>query len=55
MLTRADDGAVLGVLSIDVEDGRVVRLHNVINPDKLGHLGPVCDLSALLAGGEDRS
>jgi RNA polymerase sigma-70 factor (ECF subfamily) len=44
--TRAVDGALLGVMSIDVADGRIVRLHNVVNPDKLGHLGPVGDLFA---------
>jgi RNA polymerase sigma-70 factor (ECF subfamily) len=48
---RTAEGALLGLMSIDVADGRVVRLHNVLNPDKLGHLGPVGDLTALLAGG----
>ncbi len=49
--TRAADDALLGVMTIDVDDGRIVRLHNVLNPDKLGHLGPVGDLTALLGGG----
>jgi RNA polymerase sigma-70 factor (ECF subfamily) len=48
--TRAADGALLGVMTIDIEAGRIVRLHNVLNPDKLGHLGPVGDLTALLGG-----
>ncbi|GGR64714.1 RNA polymerase sigma-70 factor (ECF subfamily) [Nocardioides luteus] len=48
MLTRGADGALLGVVALDVEDGRIVRLHNVLNPDKLGHLGQVGDLFALL-------
>jgi RNA polymerase sigma-70 factor (ECF subfamily) len=46
--TRAADGALLGVMTIDIDAG--VRLHNVLNPDKLGHLGPVGDLTALLGG-----
>jgi len=46
--TRAADGALLGVMTIDVYDDRIARLHNVLNPDKLGHLGPVGDLYALL-------
>ncbi|TDD65084.1 RNA polymerase sigma-70 factor [Jiangella aurantiaca] len=44
----AADGAVLGVLSLTIADGRVVGVHNQINPDKLHHLGPVGDLNALL-------
>ncbi|MDH2413900.1 RNA polymerase sigma-70 factor [Nocardioides sp. CER19] len=50
--TLTADGALLGILTIDVEDDRIVRLHNVINPDKLSHLGVVGDLTALLAGGK---
>ena len=51
LLTRDADGPLLGVMTIDVEQGRIARLHNVLNPDKLGHLGLVGDLTALLAGG----
>lgn len=50
MLTRGADGALLGVIALDVDGGRIVRMHNVLNPDKLGHLGEVGDLFALLAG-----
>jgi RNA polymerase sigma-70 factor (TIGR02957 family) len=50
--TRAADGALLGIMTIDVDAGRIVRLHNVLNPDKLGHLGPVGDLTALLRGSQ---
>lgn len=46
--TRAADGAMLGIMTIDVEADRIVGLRNVLNPDKLGHLGPVGDLNALL-------
>lgn len=48
---RAADGALLSLMTIDVEGDHVVRLHNVLNPDKLQHLGPVGDLTTLLAGG----
>lgn len=44
------DGAVLAVMTVEVEDGRVRALYNELNPDKLGHLGPVGDLYALVAG-----
>jgi RNA polymerase sigma-70 factor (TIGR02957 family) len=49
LLTRGADGALLGVIALDVDGGRIVRMHNVLNPDKLGHLGEVGDLFALLA------
>ncbi|HEY9411990.1 MAG TPA: RNA polymerase sigma-70 factor [Jiangellaceae bacterium] len=42
------DGRLLGVLSIDIADGRVQALRNLINPDKLHHLGEVGDMNALL-------
>jgi ketosteroid isomerase-like protein len=44
-------GDILGVLSLGIRDGGVVAVHNQINPDKLGHLGAVGDLTTLLAGG----
>jgi RNA polymerase sigma-70 factor (ECF subfamily) len=49
---RDPAGALLGVLGLQIEDGRVVALRNQINPDKLRHLGPVGDLTALSAGPE---
>ncbi|KNX39060.1 RNA polymerase sigma-70 factor [Luteipulveratus halotolerans] len=42
------DGAVLSVLSVEVADGRVIGVHNQLNPDKLHHLGHVGDMYALL-------
>lgn len=48
--TLGADGALLSIMTIDVEGSRIVRLHNLINPDKLSHLGVVGDLTALLAG-----
>lgn len=44
----AADGAVLGVMSLHIVDGRVASVYNQINPDKLAHLGPVGDLNALV-------
>jgi RNA polymerase sigma-70 factor, ECF subfamily len=41
----APDGGLVNVLSVDVADGHVVRLHSVVNPDKLAHLGPLSDLA----------
>ncbi|MFG2621170.1 RNA polymerase sigma-70 factor [Streptomyces sp. NPDC048507] len=42
-LFRDRDGLVLRVMALDVLDGRVRVIRSVINPDKLGHLGPVAD------------
>jgi RNA polymerase sigma-70 factor (ECF subfamily) len=38
------DGRLVNVVSVDVEDGAIARLLSIVNPDKLGHLGPVSDL-----------
>jgi len=42
------DGAVLGVLSLETDGSQIVGLRNQINPDKLGHLGQVGDLTELM-------
>jgi RNA polymerase sigma-70 factor (TIGR02957 family) len=42
------EGRVLGVVSLEIDEGRVLAVNSVVNPDKLGHLGPGGDLRALL-------
>jgi len=42
--TVAPDGRLVNVVSLDVEGGAIKRLHSQLNPDKLGHLGPLSDL-----------
>ncbi|WP_327359233.1 RNA polymerase sigma-70 factor [Streptomyces sp. NBC_01304] len=44
---RTRDGKVLNALVLDVLDGRIQQIRSVINPDKLGHMGPVADAWAL--------
>ncbi|WP_405812874.1 RNA polymerase sigma-70 factor [Streptomyces sp. NBC_01390] len=44
---RDRDGKVLHVLALDVFDGQIQTIRSVINPDKLGHLGPVADAWAV--------
>jgi RNA polymerase sigma-70 factor (ECF subfamily) len=39
------EGRVVSVLELDVADGVVQAIHAVVNPDKLGHLGPVSDVA----------
>jgi RNA polymerase sigma-70 factor (ECF subfamily) len=44
------DGAeqLIAVWSLDIEGGHVRGVNSVVNPEKLGHLGPVADLGTLL-------
>ncbi len=44
---RDRDGKVLITLALDVLDGRIQTIRSVINPDKLGHVGPVADAWAV--------
>jgi RNA polymerase sigma-70 factor (ECF subfamily) len=41
------DGLVLSVIELDTAGGVVEAIHAVVNPDKLGHLGPVSDVARL--------
>jgi RNA polymerase sigma-70 factor (ECF subfamily) len=44
---RDRDGKVLSTLALDILEGRIQTIRSVINPDKLGHLGPVADAWAV--------
>jgi RNA polymerase sigma-70 factor (TIGR02957 family) len=44
---RDRDGKILHVMVVDVLDGQIHTIRSVINPDKLGHLGPVADAWAI--------
>ncbi|GAA3257959.1 RNA polymerase sigma-70 factor [Nonomuraea helvata] len=44
---RDRDGKVLHTLTLDVLDGQIQTIRAVINPDKLGHVGPVADAWAI--------
>jgi len=39
------EGRVVNVAGLDIEGGRVRAIHSIVNPDKLGHLGPVSDIA----------
>jgi RNA polymerase sigma-70 factor (TIGR02957 family) len=41
------EGRVISVMELDIAGGVVQSIHSVVNPDKLGHLGPVSDLARL--------
>ena len=46
-VVRDRDGRVLAALALDILDGQIQAIRTVINPDKLGHVGPVGDVWAV--------
>jgi RNA polymerase sigma-70 factor (ECF subfamily) len=42
------EGRLIGVMSLDVAEGRIQGVSSIVNPDKLRHLGPLADPGALL-------
>ncbi|MEU9792470.1 RNA polymerase sigma-70 factor [Streptomyces sparsogenes] len=46
-ILRDRDGRILHTLALDVLDARIQAVRVVINPDKLGHIGPVADAWAI--------
>jgi RNA polymerase sigma-70 factor (TIGR02957 family) len=45
---RDADGKLIGVMSLDIADGKVQAIRSIVNPKKLDHLGPVADAKELL-------
>jgi RNA polymerase sigma-70 factor (ECF subfamily) len=45
---RDRDGRVINTWTLDILDGQIQTIRTVINPDKLGHVGPVADAWAVL-------
>ena len=41
------DGRVINIFSFEIADGTVGTIRSIINPDKLGHLGPLADVQGL--------
>jgi RNA polymerase sigma-70 factor (TIGR02957 family) len=41
------EGRVVSVVELDVADGVVQTIRSVVNPDKLGHIGPMSDVARL--------
>jgi RNA polymerase sigma-70 factor (ECF subfamily) len=46
---RDADGKLIGVMSLDIAEGKIQAIRSIVNPQKLGHLGPVADTKELLA------
>ena len=45
---RDRDGKVVTTWALDILDGRIQAIRSVINPDRLGHMGPEADAWAAL-------
>ena len=45
---RDRDGKIINTWTLEILDGRIQAIRTVLNPDKLGHLGPVADAWAVL-------
>ena len=45
------EGRVVNVFALEIAGGTVQAIRSVVNPDKLGHLGPMSDV-ARIPGGE---
>ena len=43
------DGRVIGVFSLEISDGAVRTVSSVVNPEKLGHVGPLADYAGMMA------
>jgi RNA polymerase sigma-70 factor, ECF subfamily len=43
-------GRLTNVFALDIPDGVVQTIRSIINPDRLGHLGPVADVRRLMRG-----
>ena len=48
VIGRDADGRIALVLALDIADGLVQAVRGVLNPDKLGHLGPVANFADLV-------
>ena len=43
------DGRLAAVWSLDIAGGEIRAISSVVNPEKLGHLGPLADMNAFIA------
>jgi RNA polymerase sigma-70 factor (ECF subfamily) len=53
VIFRGPHGGVMSVMSFEVVGGRVAIIRSVVNPDKLGHLGPVESLRDVMDGARE--
>jgi len=42
------DGGLIGVMALDIADGQIQGVRSIVNPEKIGHVGRLGELRALL-------
>ncbi|TDD11944.1 RNA polymerase sigma-70 factor [Nonomuraea deserti] len=47
-IVRDRDGKIITAWTLDILDERIQTIRSLVNPDKLGHLGPVADAGAIV-------
>jgi RNA polymerase sigma-70 factor (TIGR02957 family) len=47
-LVLDSQGRILGVMGFDIADGRIQAVRSVVNPEKLGHVGPLGDVREVI-------
>jgi RNA polymerase sigma-70 factor (TIGR02957 family) len=53
-LVRDPSGKLINAMVLDIAGGEIVAIRSVVNPDKLGHLGPPADTWGLLEQARSR-
>src|SRR5947207_6362316 len=53
-VSRDAEGRLINVLALDIADGKVTAVRSIVNPEKLGHLGPLGDNQDMLASVRER-
>lgn len=48
------DGRLVTVIAVEISRGQIQAVNSVANPDKLAHLGPVADLTGMVAEARER-
>jgi RNA polymerase sigma-70 factor (ECF subfamily) len=43
------DGKLINVMALEIAESQIQTIRSIVNPEKLGHLGPVADAKELLA------
>jgi RNA polymerase sigma-70 factor (ECF subfamily) len=46
---------LIAVVALEIDGGQITSVSSIVNPDKLGHLGPVADLGSLLRSAQRAS
>ena len=54
-ILRSRDKKVVNIWALDIIDGHIQMIRTVLNPDKLGHLGPVSDIARIRRRHEDHA